>query len=72
MPKRPARARDPNQLAALVVRIAMGEEKNIKPAAPKAGKRKGGVKGGKARARRLTAEERREIARTAAVARWKR
>ena len=34
--------------------------------------RLGGLKGGRARAARLTAEERSEIARTAARARWKR
>jgi len=33
--------------------------------------REGGRRGGKARAQRLTAEERREIARTAALARWR-
>jgi len=32
--------------------------------------RLGGLKGGKARARKLTAEQRRESARQAAVARW--
>ena len=34
--------------------------------------RLGGLKGGKARAEKMTAEERRESARTAAVARWAR
>jgi hypothetical protein len=33
--------------------------------------RKGGLKGGKARAKSLTAEQRAEIARIAASARWK-
>ena len=33
--------------------------------------RKGGLKGGKARAEKLTAEERREIAKKAAKTRWK-
>jgi hypothetical protein len=33
--------------------------------------RLGGLKGGKARAKKLTAQERREIARNAASARWK-
>ncbi len=32
--------------------------------------RRGGLKGGKARARKLTAEQRKEIARRAANARW--
>jgi hypothetical protein len=34
--------------------------------------RKGGLKGGKARAAKMTAEERREAARKAAEARWRR
>ncbi len=42
-------------------------EKN--PAAVMLG-RKGGLKGGKARAEKLSAEERSEIARNAAIARW--
>lgn len=42
------------------------------PLAPKAAAgRKGGLKGGKARADKLTAEERTESARKAAAARWK-
>ena len=42
------------------------------PLSPKAAAgRKGGVKGGKARAEKLTPEERKEIARKAARARWK-
>jgi len=41
------------------------------PLAPKAAAgRKGGLKGGKARAAKLTAEERSESARKAAAARW--
>ncbi len=42
-------------------------EKN--PAAVMLG-RKGGLKGGRARAEKLSAEERSEIARNAAIARW--
>ena len=70
------RPRDPNQLGKLIVDIATGEsddapppetEKN--PAAVELG-RKGGLKGGKARAEKLTAEQRRESARRAAAARW--
>ncbi|MEO6192398.1 MAG: hypothetical protein ABIS20_05270 [Thermoanaerobaculia bacterium] len=42
------------------------------PVTPKiAASRRGGLKGGKARAAKLTAEERSEIARKAAEARWK-
>lgn len=45
----------------------MAQEKN--PAAVELG-RLGGRKGGKARAEKLTAEQRKEIARKAAKARW--
>ena len=71
MAKRPARPRDPMQLAKLIGDIATGkaEDAPAKPATP--GRRKGGVKGGAARALRLTADQRREIARVAAQARWK-
>ena len=70
MAKRP---RDPNQLAKMIVDIATGElgdtvsESKKKPSP----KRKGGVKGGKARAQHLTPEQREDIARLAARARWK-
>ncbi len=69
------RPRDPNQLAKLVVDIATGEVEDTPPddgkdpAAVELGRR-GGLKGGKARAARLTAEERSESARRAARARW--
>lgn len=49
-------------------RKALEEGKN--PAAVMLG-RLGGLKGGKARAMKLSAEERKEIARKAAVARWR-
>lgn len=69
------RPRDPNQLAKLVVDIATGarvdvpttKEKN--PAAVSLG-RLGGAKGGRARAASLSPEERRAIARRAALGRW--
>ncbi len=73
MPDRSGRPRDPNQLGKLVVDIATGEvaepdpEKN--PAAVELG-RKGGLKGGKARAENMTPEQRSEAARRAAAARW--
>lgn len=76
MPKRsssPAR-RDPNELAAHVVRQATGAKPAKKhrknPAAVALGRR-GGLKGGKARAAKLTPEQRSEIAQKAAQARWK-
>ncbi|MFI4990896.1 MAG: histone H1 [Solirubrobacterales bacterium] len=69
------RPRDPNQLAKLVVDIATGEaddtapESEKNPAAVELG-RKGGLKGGKARASKMTPEQRSESARSAARARW--
>lgn len=75
MTTKPKRPRDPNQLAKLIADIATGEVDDVKtddgknPAAVALG-RKGGLKGGKARAKSLTAEERSEIAKKAAKARW--
>lgn len=76
MPKRPRRPRDPNELAYQVFQEAIGEappcepepEKN--PAAVALGKL-GGAKGGKARAAKMTPEERTASARKAAEMRWK-
>jgi hypothetical protein len=69
--KRPA---DLNKLAASIVGDATGEDKpepdvGKDPAAVSLGRR-GGLKGGKARAAKLTAEQRSEIARKAAASRW--
>ena len=58
------------QLAKLIGDIATGQAENVKPVAPKAGQRKGGVKGGKARAKKLGPAKRRMIAKKAARARW--
>ena len=79
MPNRsskPKRPRDPNQLAKLLTDIATGEAENVKPTAGKdpaavALGRKGGLKGGKARAEKLSPKKRKEIAKVAAAARWK-
>lgn len=71
MPKRP---RDPNQLAKLIVGIATGEAEDTVSASKRVAKpkgRAGGLKGGRARAKRLTPQEREDIARLAARARWK-
>jgi hypothetical protein len=70
----PKRARDVNELARQIVDEATGEaeptpEPTKDPAAVELGRR-GGLKGGKARAAKLTAEQRREIARRAAETRW--
>lgn len=73
---KPKRPRDPNQLAHLIAAIATGEVDDVKtgdgknPAAVALG-RKGGLKGGKARAESLTAEQRSAAAKKAAKARWK-
>lgn len=72
MPKRP---RDTNQLAKRIVDIAAGGEDDDgrtdekDPSAVERG-RKGGKIGGRVRADRLTAKERREIAQKAAQSRW--
>lgn len=62
-----------NALAAAIVQEATGEappdESGKNPAAVALG-RLGGQKGGRARAEKLTPEQRREIARKAARARW--
>lgn len=70
----PKRPRDPNKLAKLIADIATGEappdpkpEKD--PAAVALG-RKGGLKGGKARADSMSPERRAEIAKKAAAKRW--
>lgn len=75
MATKPKRPRDPNQLAKLIADIATGEIVETKtddgkdPAAVALG-RKGGLKGGDARAKKLTAKQRSEIAKKAAKARW--
>ena len=75
--KTPKRPRDANQLAKSIVDIATGEaeeetpiDDGKDPAAVALG-HKGGLKGGKARAEKLTPEQRSEIARKASNARWK-
>jgi hypothetical protein len=71
MPKRP---RDPNQLAKLIVDIATGQAEDTISGAKRIAKpkgRAGGLKGGKARAQHLTSEQRQDIAKLAARARWK-
>jgi hypothetical protein len=71
------RPRDANQLAKLVVDITTGEADDTPedtgkdPAAVSLG-RKGGLKGGKARAASMTPEERSQAARRAARTRWER
>ena len=72
MAKRPSRPRDPNQLAKIILDIATGEAENTRPPALTAvmeARRKGGLKGGKARTERLGPRKRCQIAKRAAQAR---
>ncbi|GMV50464.1 MAG: hypothetical protein AMXMBFR67_20070 [Nitrospira sp.] len=73
--KRKKRPRDPIQLAKLIGDIATGQTEDIaengKDSAASELGRSGGLKGGLARAKKLTSEQRAEIARIAAAARWK-
>ena len=73
--KRLKRPRDPIQLGKLIVDIATGQvedrtddQKNV--VAAESG-RKGGIKGGATRARKLSRARRQEIAKNAAATRWK-
>lgn len=72
--KRPS---DPNELAKRIVDLATAGAPDPQPTPQKdpaavALGRRGGLKGGKARADALTPEERAAIARMAALSRWKR
>jgi len=69
MTDKPKRPRDANQLAKLIVDVATGEVDDTLPKKA-AGQRKGGLKGGRARAAKLTTEERSAIAKKAALSRW--
>ncbi len=71
MPKRP---RDPNQLAKLIVDIAIGEVNDAVSESKRnpSKRRAGGLKGGKARALKLPPAKRKAIARKAAKSRWAR
>jgi hypothetical protein len=74
--------KDPNKLAYEIVRLSTEEpeEKAIEPEPPKERSpiseylaeigRKGGLKGGPARAKKLSVKQRKEIARKAALTRW--
>ena len=83
MPKRsskPIRPRDANQLGKLIVDLSTGEADEPAARVPDdSGKnaaavelgRRGGLKGGAARAKALSAKRRKEIASKAAKKRWK-
>jgi hypothetical protein len=64
------RPRDPIQLGKLIVDIATGQIEDHVPTEEETPRAKFAKKGGKARAAKLTATRRREIAQQAAQARW--
>lgn len=75
MTTKPKRPRDTNQLAKAIVGLSTGESEEVDPNAGKdpaavALGRKGGLKGGKARAKNLTKEQLSEIGKAGAKARW--
>jgi hypothetical protein len=77
--KHPKRPRDLNLWAKRMVDIATGAARDRKPTPEEQGKdpaavslgRRGGLKGGKARAASMSPEQRSEIAKKAAAKRWK-
>jgi hypothetical protein len=75
MPKRPRGEKRPGDVignAVHVMRIATGEVEDVKqtPDPAKEYMRRGGLKGGKARAAKLSATKRKAIAKKGAEARW--
>ena len=75
MSKTKKKPRDLNRLAFAIVEEAttdeLSQETDEATKKKRAASRKGGLKGGKARMSHLTPEERSELARKAASARWK-
>ena len=80
MSQHPKRPRDLNMWAKRMTDIVSGEVEDREPTPEEQGKdpaavalgRKGGLKGGKARASKLTPKQRSAAARAAAKARWSR
>jgi hypothetical protein len=73
MPKGPRGEKRPGDVigaAIMVAKIATGEVEDNATPADKAHHSRGGKKGGAARAKALTAEQRSEIARKGAAKRW--
>jgi hypothetical protein len=74
-PKHPKRPRDFSQAAKLVIDVATGQVEDRAPTPEEQGKDPAaaalGRKGGAARAKAMTAEQRAAIARKAALKRWK-
>lgn len=66
----PKRPRDTNQLAKSIIDLATGNAPAPKPEPPEY-TRRGGEKGGKSRAEKMSPERRAEIAKKAAETRWK-
>ena len=74
MPKGPRGEKRPGDVigaAIMVARIATGEVEDNPTALKKAHQSRGGKKGGASRALKLSPEQRADIARVAAEARWK-
>jgi len=69
MQKRSSKKRDINEIASSIIEQVTENDNGKNPAAVALG-RLGGLKGGKARAEKLSPEQRKEIARRAAHARW--
>lgn len=75
--KHPKRPRDPAQLAKLMIDIASGEVEDQSTAQDEKDNRAvergrvGGLKGGPARAKKMTAAQRKQVAKDAANARWR-
>lgn len=67
----PTRPRDTNSLAKFIVDLSTGEETEPEMSPKARAGQMGGLKGGKARAAKLSPEERSAIAKKAAKARWK-
>jgi hypothetical protein len=75
MPKRSSKQKDPSEIARHVLDAVVQDAEPPKPAKEKnpaavALGRLGGLKGGKARAEKLTSAKRKAIAKKAAKARW--
>jgi hypothetical protein len=73
MPRGPKGEKRPADVignAVHVMRIATGEIEEERPDPGKEYARRGGLKGGKARAEKLTPDQRATVAKRAAVARW--
>jgi hypothetical protein len=74
MPNAHKRPRDTNQLGTAIVDTATGQAQpdvDMEPSEASKFARIGGLKCGRARADKLSAEKRKEIARRAAAARWR-